>query len=106
MPQPFDTVAFHEIAVPPWVEETIGCGYTLSVMDGPARQRAAAHGVTISEMGFVDPFYDYRFTRLDLEPDGRELEFETAPTGTIVVVPRLDVHAIVVAELEEEASGR
>ena len=64
MPQPFDTVTFHEIAVPAWVEETIGCGYTLSVMDGPARERAAAHGVTISEMGFVDPFYAYYDSKL------------------------------------------
>ncbi|HVC94277.1 MAG TPA: ThuA domain-containing protein [Pirellulales bacterium] len=64
MSQPFDTDTFHEIAVPPWVEETIGCGYTLSVMDGPARQRAATHGVTISEMGFVDPFYAYYDSKL------------------------------------------
>ena len=40
-------------------QETIGCGYSLSVMDGKARAMAAAHGVTLSELGFVDPFYAY-----------------------------------------------
>ena len=59
MGQPFDASPFREIKVPGWVEETTGCGYTLSVMGGAARSRAAAHGVTISEMGFVDPFFAY-----------------------------------------------
>ncbi len=57
--QPFDTAPFRPIRVPAWVQDTIGCGYTLSVMDFEARSRAAAHGVTLSEMGFVDPFYAY-----------------------------------------------
>lgn len=64
MPQPFDTAPFHEIKIPRWVQETIGCGYTLSVMDSASREKAAAHGVTISEMGFVDPFYAYYDSRL------------------------------------------
>ena len=59
MAQPFETGPFREIRVPRWVEETIGCGYTLSGMDSAARQRAASYGVTISELGFVDPFYAY-----------------------------------------------
>jgi hypothetical protein len=46
------------------VQETIGCGYTLSGMDTKARASAAAHGVTISEMGFVDPFYPYYDSKL------------------------------------------
>jgi hypothetical protein len=46
------------------VQETIGCGYTLSVMDSKARANAAAHGVTLSEMGFVDPFYAYYDSKL------------------------------------------
>ncbi len=33
MPQPFDAAPFREIKIPGWVEETVGCGYTLSVMD-------------------------------------------------------------------------
>lgn len=57
MPQPFDTAAFHQIAIPDWVQETIGCGYTLSVMDRAAREAAVAHGVTITEMGFVNPYF-------------------------------------------------
>lgn len=64
MPQPFDTRPFREIRIPNWVEDTIGCGYTLSVMDAKARVAAAAHGVSISEMGFVDPFYAYYESRL------------------------------------------
>jgi type 1 glutamine amidotransferase len=64
MAQPFDREPFRQIKVPKWVSETIGCGYTLSVMDGKARAAAAAHGVTISEMGFVDPFYAYYDSRL------------------------------------------
>ncbi len=64
LPQPFDTAPFRAIKVPGWVEDTVGCGYTLSVMDGPSRARAAAHGVTISEMGFVDPFYAYYDSKL------------------------------------------
>jgi hypothetical protein len=57
--QPFDREIFRQIRVPAWVQETIGCGYTLSGMDATARATAAAHGVTISELGFVDPFYAY-----------------------------------------------
>ena len=64
MKQPFDTAPFRQIRVPAWVQETIGCGYTLSGMDTKARAAAAAHGVTISEMGFVDPFYPYYDSKL------------------------------------------
>lgn len=64
MKQPFDTGVFRQIKIPAWVQDTVGCGYTLSVMDGKARANAAAHGVTISEMGFVDPFYAYYDSKL------------------------------------------
>lgn len=57
--QPFDTQPFHQIKIPEWVRGTVGCGYTLSGMNTAARQKAAEIGVTISEMGFVDPFYVY-----------------------------------------------
>ena len=62
--QPFDKVPFREIRIPQWVQQTIGCGYTLSGMGTEARAAAAAHGVTISEMGFVDPFYAYYDSQL------------------------------------------
>ena len=62
MAQPFDTVPFRAVKIPEWVKETTGCGYTLSVLDSAAR--AAAHGVTISEIGFVDPFYAYYDSKL------------------------------------------
>ena len=64
MSQPFEKGQFRQIRIPKWVEETVGCGYTLSVMDGKSRAAAAAHGVSISEMGFVDPFYAYYDSRL------------------------------------------
>ena len=62
--QPFDSELFRQIKVPPWVQETTGCGYTLSGMDSKARAAAAGHGVTISELGFVDPFYAYYDSKL------------------------------------------
>lgn len=62
--QPFDTQPFRPIQIPAWVQDTVGCGYTLSVMDGKARAEAARHGVTMSEIGFVDPFYAYYDSKL------------------------------------------
>lgn len=64
MKQPFDTRPFRQVRVADWLHDTIGCGYTLSVMDSKARAKAAAHGVTISEVGFVDPFYAYYDSKL------------------------------------------
>jgi hypothetical protein len=64
MKQPFDTGPFRQLRVPDWVTETIGCGYTLSGMDSRARAAAVAHGVTISELGFIDPFYAYYDSKL------------------------------------------
>lgn len=64
MKQPFDTAPFRQVRVPEWLQNTIGCGYTLSGMDTKAREAAAKHGVTISEMGFVDPFYPYYDSKL------------------------------------------
>jgi Trehalose utilisation/Hypothetical glycosyl hydrolase 6 len=57
--QPFDKEPFRQIAIPDWLEDTLGCGYTLSVMSSQQRKAAASHGVTLSEMNFVDPFYAY-----------------------------------------------
>jgi hypothetical protein len=62
--QPFDRSPFRQITVPAWVEKTTGCGYTLSGMDSLARAAAVAHGVTISELGFVDPFNAYYDSKL------------------------------------------
>jgi hypothetical protein len=62
--QPFDKDQFRPIKIPEWVKETVGCGYTLSVMDSKGRANAAKHGVTISEVGFVDPFYAYYDSKL------------------------------------------
>ncbi|MBN1341397.1 MAG: hypothetical protein JXQ73_01890 [Phycisphaerae bacterium] len=64
MPQPFDKGPFREIRIPGWVQETVGVGYTLSGMSTAQREAAAAAGVTISEMGFVDPYYPYYDSKL------------------------------------------
>jgi hypothetical protein len=62
--QPFDQVPFRQVKIPAWLQDTVGCGYTLSGMNSKDRAQAAAHGVTISEMGFVDPFYAYYDSKL------------------------------------------
>lgn len=62
--QPFEKAPFRPVRVPNWVRETIGCGYTLSVMNSEQRAEAVRHGVTISEMGFVDPFFAYYDSKL------------------------------------------
>jgi hypothetical protein len=63
-PQPFDKQPFRPVKIPAWVRDTVGVGYTLSVMSSADRKAAAAMGVTISEVGFVDPFYPYYDSKL------------------------------------------
>ena len=64
--QPHDDakMPFREVKVPAWVRDTTGVGYTLSGMSSADRAAAAKLGVTISEMGFVDPFYAYYDSKL------------------------------------------
>ena len=62
--EPYDKVPFREIRIPEWVQETVGVGYTLSVQNAEQRQRAVKAGVTISEMGFVDPFHVFYDSKL------------------------------------------
>lgn len=64
LPQPFDNEPFHAVHIPAWVEETTGVGYTLSGKSREDRERAVKAGVTISELGFVDPFYAYYDSKL------------------------------------------
>jgi type 1 glutamine amidotransferase len=52
------------VEIPNWVWETTGVGYTLSGMNREQREEAVRHGVTISEMNFVDPFYPYYDSQL------------------------------------------
>jgi type 1 glutamine amidotransferase len=42
----------------------------------------------------------YRLGRVHLEPEGQDLKVEIKPGGSGVIVPRLDIHTMVVAELE------
>ncbi|QVL34262.1 ThuA domain-containing protein [Telmatocola sphagniphila] len=65
--QPFDKTPFRPIKIPDWVQGTTGVGYTLSGMDTTGRTAAVRHGVTISEMNFVDPFYPYYDSKLLLK---------------------------------------
>jgi hypothetical protein len=62
--QPFEKGLFREVKIPAWVQDTVGAGYTLSVMNSAQRKEAADAGVTISEVGFVDPFYAYYDSKL------------------------------------------
>ena len=64
LPQPFEKGPFREVKVPAWVRDTTGAGYTLSVMNSAQRKEAAEAGVTLSEVGFVDPFYAYYDSKL------------------------------------------
>ena len=42
----------------------------------------------------------YRFRRIHLEPEGKDLEIRKTAAGVTVTVPRLDIHAMVIGELE------
>jgi hypothetical protein len=64
LPQPFERQPFHQIRIPDWVQDTVGVGYTLSGQSPEQRARSVAAGVTISELGFVDPFYAYYDSKL------------------------------------------
>jgi len=50
--------------IPPWVQDTLGVGYTLSGMNTAQRAEAVKHGVSISELGFVDPYFPYYDSKL------------------------------------------
>src|SRR6185312_15399072 len=47
----------------------------------------------------------YQLRRVHLEPEGKDLELRKTAAGTQVVVPRLDVHTMVVGELEPAVTG-
>ena len=65
MKQPFDKQPFRQIRVPAWVQETRRLRlHALGAWTRRPRTPAAKHGVTISEMGFVDPFYAYYDSKL------------------------------------------
>lgn len=63
LPQPLEREPFHAVRIPEWVRQTTGVGYTLSVQSAEQRARAVRAGVTISELGFVDPLYVYYDSR-------------------------------------------
>jgi hypothetical protein len=62
--QPFEKEPLRVVRVPAWLEQTVGVGYTLSAQNAVQRQRFVDLGVTISELGFVDPFYVYYDSKL------------------------------------------
>lgn len=64
MSQPFEKQPFSEVRIPEWLQSTVGVGYTLSAQNTEQRKKAVELGVTISELGFVDPFYAYYDSKL------------------------------------------
>ena len=68
-------------------------------VDVPAVERAP--GTTIHDIAITFA-PQYRFTKIHVEPGGRELEMKTTPAGIRIVLPRLDVHAIIVGELDDK----
>lgn len=55
---------FQPVAIPAWLQDTLGVRYTLSGMNSAQRAEAVRHGATISELNFVDPFYPYYDSKL------------------------------------------
>lgn len=68
-------------------------GYGLPAEEVPLREETIPiHDIAVT-------FSGYAVTRFHLEPGGTELTGTKVPGGVSVNVPRLDVHAVVVAEL-------
>jgi hypothetical protein len=66
MKQPFDKQPFRAVRIPAWLRQTAGAGYTMSVSTTEGRQRAAAAGVTLSELGFYGTthcFYESQYLK-------------------------------------------
>jgi hypothetical protein len=69
--------------------------HALPVDDVPLREEVVPiHNIKVTFNA------SYRLRRLRLEPEGKELDVTRGPAGASVVVPRLDVHSMVVGELE------
>jgi hypothetical protein len=68
--------------------------HALPTDDVPLREES----VPIADIGVL---FDrsYRLSAARLQPDGTELPLQVDTSGTEVRVPRLDIHAMVVAEL-------
>jgi hypothetical protein len=70
-------------------------GHALPADDVPLREETVPiHNI---ELSFS---LNYKIRSIRLEPQGQTLTPKTNPQGTIVTVPELVVHAMVVAELE------
>ncbi|MFO0871586.1 MAG: hypothetical protein U0935_21900 [Pirellulales bacterium] len=68
-------------------------GHALPVDDVPLREEVLPiHGIRVT---FAP---EYRLGRVTLEPEGIALQGEATAAGYTVVVPRLDIHSLVVAE--------
>ena len=70
-------------------------GHALPVDDVPLREETLPiHGIRVTFRPGTS------IKRAHIEPGGIPLEVDSRGSGPVVTVPRLDVHAIVVAELE------
>jgi hypothetical protein len=68
--------------------------HALSTDDVPMREETLPiHDIKVT-------FHGYNIARAHLEPGGTDLPLTKVDGATRVVVPRLDVHAMVIAELE------
>ena len=65
--EPYDKVAFREIRIPEWVQETVGVGYTIP--------------------------------RATQQPEARPLSLAVEGSSTVITVPRLEVHYVIVLDL-------
>jgi hypothetical protein len=70
-------------------------GHALATDDVPLREEA----LPIADIRLTS-FTEYRIRRVTLQPEGKEIEVRTTPAGSVVIVPRLEIHTMVVAELE------
>ena len=75
----------------------------VSIAAGPVRGNADRPDVVPVHDTRVTFHPRYRFKRVHLEPEGKEPETQRTPDGIRVTVPRLEVHSMVVGELEGEA---
>jgi hypothetical protein len=70
-------------------------GHALPVDDVPLREET----LPIADIR-VTFGPEYRIRRITLQPEGKELETKATAAGTTVSVPRLEIHTLVVAEVE------
>jgi len=85
----------NRLVVHPFNDANTTGGHALPVDDVPLREEV----LPIADLR-VTFRPDYRLRRVTLQPEGKAVETTATPAGRMVTVPRLEVHTLVVAELE------